>query len=114
MTVWFFPILLAAWAVFEEFIFRLFPLVAAVEEWGRSKKIFLIVGLASGIFGLAHGDFLLVFVQGGLGVLLSLLFLKCGGLQKKYGKAFAVTSACHILVNSSIAVILLSGGVKNF
>lgn len=113
ITTWYFLPWLIVSAFCEEVLFRLFPLVAA-DAWGKSKKIFIVVGLASCIFGLMHGGFFFIILQGVNGVLLSLLFLKCGGLQGKYGKALATTTVSHFLVNSTIAGMALITGIKNF
>ena len=102
-----FPILFAA-AAFEELLFRLIPLAGAVIIFGRRPVPVLAVSvISSAVFGLLHGNFVNIFVQGTNGFLLSLLFLKCGGFNGKSLKGFATSSLGHFLFNGFIAISLI-------
>lgn len=111
---WNFPFLLFLFAATEELLFRFFPLYSSVEAYGISKKVLLYAIGASIIFGLLHGSFFNIFIQGVSGFLYCLLFLKCGGFQKKYIRAFFVTTTSHFFFNGSVAVICLLKGVTQF
>lgn len=104
VIVW--PVLFIA-AAAEELIFRLFPLVAAFLIFGRRLIPVLAIALgASLIFGVLHGNYLNIFIQGASGFLLSLLFLKCGGYNGNILKAVASSSLGHFLLNGLIALTL--------
>lgn len=69
----------------EEFSFRLIPLVAL---FGASKRIFpnikvprrlFFIIISSFLFGILHGGLDHLLVQGITGVILCIVFLKCGG-----------------------------------
>ncbi len=85
----------------EEAGYRFMPLVLAVEKWGSSRKIWLVVLIISVLFGLRHGSYLLILQQGVFGMILSLVFLKCGGFGKKYLRAYVASITAHALVDCS-------------
>ncbi|MBI2038971.1 MAG: CPBP family intramembrane metalloprotease [Candidatus Niyogibacteria bacterium] len=108
--------------VFEEVLFRLVPLAAAVKMECSFPKLMAVIAVSSVIFGYLHGilpelqrgeapDFLLatlfIFIQGVFGFLLSLVFLKCGGYAGKFKKAFLASTATHILYNSIPSLFFL-------
>src|SRR3989344_4839153 len=77
--------------ILEEFLFRLIPLriAVAIYLFSKNKKvIFVIIVAASFIFGFVHFGWLSVFIQGIYGLILSWVFLKCGGLNRNYLKAY--------------------------
>lgn len=108
---WYFPgallstFLGAAW---EELIFRS-PLLLAVFWWNRSGKILLAAAALSLVFGLAHGSYHHIFIQGVTGFCLSLLFLKCGGLNEKLNKPILICSSAHALLNIIIFALASFG-----
>ena len=64
--------------------------------------------LASIIFGWVHGGFIFIFIQGIIGFIWSLLFIKCGGYRggfSGYRKALLTTFVSHFTYN---AVIIIS------
>lgn len=83
----------------EEVIWRLVPLGLGTTILGRSKYILIIAMISSIWFGIMHGNIFNIFIQGIGGFILCIMFLKCGGFQKKYTKAFLTTSTTHILLN---------------
>lgn len=103
------PFFLIFMALIEEVIFRL-PLAVAVEAEAEKSAILLFALLLSLAFGLAHGSILNIFIQGFGGFIYCILFLKCGGYQKKYSQALAVTTTAHFLWNLSVSFIALYHG----
>lgn len=99
----------------EEAIYRFLPLVLAIERWGNSKKVLIVVSIASVVFGLRHGHAANCLLQGVAGFIFSITFLKFGGLNKKYLKAYTASVVTHALVLSSLkfgAIELLIDLVK--
>jgi membrane protease YdiL (CAAX protease family) len=94
-------------ALVEEFIFRLFPLTISVKLLGNSTIVIWVAVLSSVIFGYVHAGWAAVPIQGVLGFALALVFLKCGGLQKRSFKAFFVCVFLHFYINMLITVVLL-------
>jgi hypothetical protein len=89
----------------EEACYRFFPLVLAIEKWGNSNKVLVVAVVASIFFGLDHAHhplFFKMFVQGAFGLILSIVFLKCGGFNKNYFKAFATTTVMHAIMSYSL------------
>lgn len=105
----YFPFVLIAAAFGEEVISRL-PLAIPIELGLSKKKIIASAVLLSVMFGIMHGGFVNIFLQGMAGFFYSILFLKCGGLKKKYTKALITTTAIHSLFNGIILLILLATG----
>jgi membrane protease YdiL (CAAX protease family) len=102
-----FPSLLGA-AVAEELIFRLAPLAVVLYFFGRRPGLLLLTSLVvSAVFGIVHGNYVNIFIQGMSGFLLSLLFLKCGGFNGNVFKGCATSSLGHFLFNSLIVVPLI-------
>jgi len=89
----------------EEVAFRL-PL--AILVWAAWPLIGIIAfaGFASVVFGAIHGSLWHVLFQGVGGFMFSLLFLKCGGLQKRWVKALACAFTAHFLYNATILVLV--------
>jgi len=110
ITSWSLPFLLFFFALIEEMMFRL-PLMIAVNADADKKIIFLFAFILSVVFGLLHGGIEHIFLQGAGGFLYCILFLKCGGYQKNYLQATAVSTAAHFLWNLSLCVIGIYHGV---
>jgi membrane protease YdiL (CAAX protease family) len=96
----------------EEILFRL-PLSLAVKllkRWERARNYTLIalVIILSVAFGLAHGDgsfasrCLFVPMQGVMGVVFCVFYLKCGGFNGKIWKPLLLTWALHVMLNSQL------------
>ncbi len=95
--------LLGLSAISEEFFFRA-PLFAIGKACSRTVTLGAAAGLSI-IFGLLHGGLAHIPLQGVLGFILSLVFLKCGGLQCNFYKALAASSATHFLYNMGVVAI---------
>ena len=108
-----FPLVLIAGALLEEVLFRL-PLAFAVHMGWSVNNILAGAFVLSILFGALHGGAPHILVQGGSGFLYSLLFLKCGGYQRKYLKALATASTAHFLHNGMIVIALIAGGETVF
>lgn len=90
--------LLPLFAAIEEFIFRL-PLILFIWKNAQPKTMLMIMIFLSVIFGLGHGGWVGVPIQGVMGFIFCLVFLKCGGMQKKYMKAFFSSTGVHFAYN---------------
>jgi len=108
------PCFLYASAALEEILFRLIPLTFAVEVWGTSKKVFLVAIVSSIIFGVLHGGYDHIFLQGISGFVYCIVFLKCGGLNENYIKGFLSSSTAHFLFNMTIVLILVVVGGNQY
>jgi hypothetical protein len=106
MPITFMCILLPIFVMSEEFFFRL-SLMFFVHK--QPKVIFMSAVFLSALFGYAHGGIGYILIQGFSGLMLCLVFLKCGGLQEKPGKAFRSSSAVHLIFNWIILTPLLLG-----
>ena len=107
-----FPLILTVMVFFEEGLFRL-PLAIAVERNWSLKTVLACALVLSAIFGFCHGGIHHIFLQGVGGIMLSVLFLKCGGAQKNYAKAFTATSAAHFLFDEVLVLLLLATGATS-
>jgi membrane protease YdiL (CAAX protease family) len=105
-----FPFFLLTAVFLEESLFRL-PLAILIQRGWRIGKILVSALILSILFGLYHGSIHHIFVQGIGGFIYSILFLKCGGLQKNYQKALCTTTITHFLFNTIIIIIALAQGV---
>jgi membrane protease YdiL (CAAX protease family) len=118
---WYFLPTILFRATIEELIFR-FPLSCAVITWGVSKKVLGAALVSSLIFGFLHGGctnfgFIYegvhhIFLQGVGGLFYCLLYLKCGGLNKRFLKPIVVTTIAHATYNSAVALIVLCFGSR--
>jgi membrane protease YdiL (CAAX protease family) len=88
----------------EEFFFRL-PLMFLTDA--QPKTILIGAIFLSTIFGFTHGGWQQLPVQGFLGLILCLVFLKCGGIKEKPGKAFLSSSFVHFTFNWLLLTIAL-------
>lgn len=90
-------------AFIEELLFRL-PLAIPVKRNWSAGSILVVAAILSVLFGLAHGaDH--IFIQGVSGFIYSIVFLKCGGFQRKFFKAFLIVTATHFLFNGLVAIL---------
>lgn len=96
-------------AALEELIFRL-PLALFLKFNVRSETLCAVAFVLSTVFGLAHGGWVGVPIQGVMGVVFCVVFLKCGGLRKKYRKAFLSSTAVHFTYNFSVISLFLIFG----
>lgn len=100
-------------AILEEAMYHLLPLVFTMELLGGSKRAMIaVVVISSAIFGWVHGGFTHIFIQGVSGFILCLVFLKCGGLQRKYVKALTASAAVHFLFNGFICLARVVAGAR--
>lgn len=99
--IWIFLLIMFAFIPLEEILFR-GHLVLAVKKYGKSVKVLIVAVLLSVIFGWIHGGIIHIFIQGVNGFVWCLLFLKSGGFQQRYIKAFATTIAVHSMYNGII------------
>ncbi|OGZ06680.1 MAG: hypothetical protein A3D65_02040 [Candidatus Lloydbacteria bacterium RIFCSPHIGHO2_02_FULL_50_13] len=91
-------LVLPSLALLEEVFFRL-PLAIFIAARGHPMVIFVVAIMLSAIFGYAHGGWWQIPLQGVSGFMLCIIFLKCGGLQNKYGKALLSSSCIHLISN---------------
>lgn len=101
------------WSILEECLFRALLLtivIAPLRKWRAGQSITTAMSLLAGIgaailFGLAHGGWLHVSVQGMMGVSCAIAFLKCGGIKGEYFAGTMTASATHVLANELLVVI---------
>lgn len=103
----YFFIFLATAAISEEIVFRFFPLHIVVEIIKNPRVVLIVAIIVSIIFGYLHGNWQKIFLQGITGFVLSCVYLKCGGFQKRWLKALAASSLTHILFNLTLALIFI-------
>lgn len=83
----------------EDALFRLFPVVALIERYGVGWKFASGMSVVSAFFGYAHGGLDNIYLQGVFGLILVVLFMKAGGSEKRYVRAFAAVSVVHYVTN---------------
>lgn len=95
-------------ATIEEFWFRLLPLSLAVVVWGKSFWVYAAATVSSVIFGYIHGGVINIFLtQGVIGFSWCVLFLKCGGFQKKFLTAYLCAIMAHFLFNQTLFALFI-------
>lgn len=104
----YFFIFLAAIAILEEIVFRFFPLHTVVGMIKKPRAVLFVAIIVSIIFGYLHGNWQKIFLQGMTGFVLSCVYLKCGGFQKRWPKALAASSLTHILFNFTLVILATS------
>ena len=97
----------------EEVLFR-GPLICVAKIRCSLKNTLIAAAILSMIFGLVHGLWICIFIQGVAGFGLSLLFLKCGGLQGRYIKAITATTTAHVAFDAILLLICMQHGMKEF
>jgi hypothetical protein len=91
-------------AAVEELIFRM-PLALAVAA-GANGIVAPLTVVLSMLFGVLHGASLPhLLLQGGDGIFLSVVFLRCGGAYGDPGAGWAAATATHGLANSTLWLI---------
>lgn len=90
--------LLPLMAAIEELIFRL-PLRIFLKRNATPVTLCVVTLVLSFFFGYGHGGWIGVPIQGVVGIIFCVVFLKCGGFQKKYWKAFLSSTAVHFAYN---------------
>ncbi len=108
------PFIVLIGVMIEEYIFRLMPLEFALNRKFNSKQLSCVVLLVSTFFGYLHGGVEHVFIQGFGGIVLSVVFLKCGGMNKNYRKAYICSTASHYCFNMILLVFAGIMGVEKF
>lgn len=94
----------------EEIKFRFLPLFFATEIAKKIKFRFLIplTAVASSVlFGWMHGSnlkggWVFIFIQGATGLILSVVYLKCGGMTNKHLKALSSSYLIHFIFDAMI------------
>lgn len=85
----------------EELRYRLIPL--AIPILGGSRRLVLPMALASSVsFGVLHGGLVHIPLQGVMGVFFSIIFLKCGGMQKRFVRATSMAIFAHMLYDAAV------------
>ncbi len=108
----YFPFLMFFFAIVEEIIFRA-PLILFITMNCRLRTMLFFAVLFSVIFGFLHGGIKHIFIQGVSGMMLSIAFLKCGGLQKKYTKALLTSTTVHYIYNMILVALLVLLGATS-
>lgn len=91
-------------ALVEELMFR-FPLVIL----NNNRNIqFIAIVLFSILFGLVHGDIYNIFIQGSSGIILSIVFLKCGGSDPFNNKNVLIGLLCSTTVHATFNIITIT------
>ena len=104
-----FLILLITTVAIEELLFRGPLIIPILLKWTK-RNVLLYALPFSMVFGLMHGGWANVLVQGAEGLYLCILVLKCGGLQGGHIKGFCVAYTAHLLFDIAVfALALLSG-----
>lgn len=97
-VIWYFVIA----ALAEELMFRAPLYLPARFGFHKATVICLVVFAVA--FGFAHGGIINIAAQGVGGILLGVVFLKCGGMQQKFFKALLASTSYHALYNCLLAV----------
>lgn len=103
------PFPLAFWtitwhALREEVVFRLaFLFLPSIKEDEFGLGV-AIIG-SSVLFGLVHGGFANILLQGVAGLLFCMQFLYFGGSEKDFFKATSATTITHALVNTVLVFV---------
>jgi hypothetical protein len=111
-------------ATIEEFYFRLLPLITAanfsaisiyllnrffmtkMDMYRTAIKTALIIAIpASMYFGYLHGGYVHILMQGIGGYILSIVYIKCGGLSARCLAGWASSSALHFFMNMSVTIL---------
>ncbi len=108
-----FPIIFLGSVITEEILFRL-PLAIFLEKKWSIPGVLAAAFVLSVIFGILHGSVYHIFIQGIAGFIYSILFLKCGGLQRKYFKAINTTITAHLSWNTILVGIAIATGATLF
>lgn len=96
----------------EEFFFRFIPLFTCVLVTNANLiAIGITMLVSSAIFGLLHGHWKFLFLQGIGGLIYCLLYLKTGGLEDdllNQARALLNTSVAHMSFNYTLLTIVFA------
>lgn len=95
---WYFPFLIFSLALFEEVMFRLLPIYFILTR-DLDKYILHAIIISSIVFGYIHGSALNILTQGFTGMILSIVFLKCGGFFEDFAKGTLSSTFAHVIFN---------------
>ena len=95
-------------ALAEEIFFRA-PLVYVASIFQSIKITLIAAAIFSIIFGMLHGGLRNILIQGVMGFLFSMSFLKCGGFHGKVFKPLLSATSAHFLYNFIIFFIKAGG-----
>jgi hypothetical protein len=98
------PLFMLWVAVKEEVMYRL-PIAVLMEMRIPYWVIIPVILFIQLYFGFKHGSIEHILFQGVGGIMLCVLFLKCGGMQRKYGKALMSVVLAHYILK---IILLLS------
>lgn len=110
ILTWKFPGQIFSLAVIEEVTFRFVLLGGAIQIWGATWPVLLVMVISSIVFGLMHGGPVNILLQGVSGVVFSIVFLKCGGFDHAFLMALMVAAITHCIFNTIVAFFNLIGG----
>ncbi len=79
----------------EEMFFRIIPLLLAMRFWGVSLPMTVVLVASSLVFGVAHGNILNIFIQGGAGLFFGLFFIKLSEGGKRPWRAAIFVILLH-------------------
>ena len=98
---------IAVFAGVEEIIFRLMIFAPIIFVLSRRTNfgdimsaVLPIAVIGSILFGLAHGHWYNVLIQGVYGLAFSAIYLKCGGLRGKFLTGTFCSTAAHAMLNT--------------
>ena len=95
----------------EEFFFRLLPIVIAIRYFGTQVLMMgLIMGASAYLFAVAHSFRLGTLPYVSISLILSLTFLRFGGLQGSYLRALSGSSIVHF--NCNMAIVMYAHWVR--
>ena len=110
VLTWEFPGQVFYLAVMEELVFRFVLLGGAVQIWGATWPVLLVMVASSIVFGLMHGGPVNVLLQGVSGIVFCIVFLKCGGFDQNFLMALMIVAITHCIFNSIVAFFNLING----
>jgi hypothetical protein len=113
---------LLAWlveiAVVEELLFRLIPLGLVMRLRRTSPALAVTAVVASVVYGYGHGlvagvgpvgSFAYIWPRGASALILSVVFLKCGGWQRHLLKGFCFSALTHWLYDVAVFTMVFWG-----
>jgi membrane protease YdiL (CAAX protease family) len=101
-------ILLVSTVVTEEAAFRL-PLALILNKKSSLLNILVAASSSGLLFGVMHGSVLNIFIQGSVGFLWALLFIKTGGTRGRYVEGFFWVVFMHFLYDSFLLAFVVVG-----
>lgn len=95
---WSLPFVIFFYAFREELMFR-FPIYFVASMVGVNRFVLVYAFILSIGFGVAHGSWVNIFIQGFAGIYWSILYIKCGGGQGRVFKPLLASSFAHFAFN---------------